>query len=65
LTKVDTGQVRPSSKLLTVSDMLDLYLDGLDADGALSPKTRFDYRYYGASYIRPVAVPRADEVEDG
>ncbi len=58
LTKVDTGQVRPSSKLLTVSDMLDLYLDGLDADGALSPKTLFDYRNYGVSYIRPILGSR-------
>lgn len=40
LTKVDTGQVRPSSKLLTVDDALDLYLDGIDADGRLSVKTR-------------------------
>ncbi len=40
--KVDTGRVRPSSKLLTVNDLLDLYLDGMDADARLAPKTRFD-----------------------
>jgi hypothetical protein len=27
-----------------VNDLLDLYLDGLDADERLSAKTRFDYR---------------------
>jgi hypothetical protein len=27
-----------------VDEMLDAYLDGLDADGRLSAKTRFDYR---------------------
>ncbi|MCA1704468.1 MAG: hypothetical protein LC808_14895 [Actinobacteria bacterium] len=34
----------PSSKVLTVDELLDLYLDGIDADARLSPKTRFDYR---------------------
>ena len=34
-------------------ELLDLYLDGLDADGALSPKTRFDYRHYADDYVRP------------
>jgi integrase len=53
LAKVDTGQVRPSSKVLTVNELLDLYLDGLDADARLAPKTRFDYRNYCASYVRP------------
>ncbi len=53
LTKADTGQVRASSKVLTVNELLDLYLDGADADARLSPKTRFDYRNYCDSYIRP------------
>lgn len=53
LAKVDTGQVRPSSKLLTVNELLDLYLDGIDADGRLSAKTRFDYRNQAEKYVRP------------
>ena len=58
LTKVDTGQVRPSSKLLSVEDALDLYLDGIDADGRLSVKTRFDYRHYADKYVRPTLGAR-------
>ena len=58
LAKVDTGQVRPSSKVLTVDELLDLYLDGADADARLSPKTRFDYRNYCDSYIRPLLGAR-------
>ncbi len=38
---------------LTVDDLLDLYLDGLDADERLSAKTRFDYRANAKSYVRP------------
>jgi integrase len=58
LGKVDTGQVRPSSKALTVDELLDLYLDGLDADDALSVKTRFDYRHYADKYVRPALGAR-------
>jgi hypothetical protein len=32
LSKLDTAQVRPSSNILTVNELLDLYLDGIDAD---------------------------------
>ncbi|HEX2118572.1 MAG TPA: Arm DNA-binding domain-containing protein, partial [Acidimicrobiales bacterium] len=53
--EVDSGQLRLSSKLMTVNELLDLYLHGLDADGRLAPKTRFDYRNYSESYIPPVA----------
>jgi hypothetical protein len=42
LAKIETGQVRPTSNLLTVNELLDLYLDGIDADGRLSAKTCFD-----------------------
>jgi integrase len=38
---------------LTVNQLLDLYLDGLDADDRLSPKTRFDYRRNANAYVRP------------
>lgn len=41
LAQVDQGLLRPASAVLTVNDLLDLYLDGLDADEWLSPKTRF------------------------
>jgi integrase len=53
LAKCDSGQLRPAPKLLTVDELLDLYLDGLDADGSLGAKTRFDYRHYAAKYVRP------------
>ncbi len=45
---------RPSSSAMTVNALLDLYLDGLDADGRLSVKTRFDYRKNAEVYVRPL-----------
>jgi integrase len=42
-----------SSTGYTVNELLDWYLDGLDADRKLSLKTRFDYRASAAAYIRP------------
>ncbi len=56
--KVDGGVLRPSSSVLTVGELLDLYLDGLDADGRLSAKTRFDYRHNAQSYVRPLLGAR-------
>ena len=53
LSAADNGQLRPTSRVLTVNQLLDLYLDGLDADERLSAKTRFDYRHYADSYVRP------------
>lgn len=53
LTKVDHGTLKPTPAGLTVNELLDLYLDGLDADDRLSPKTRFDYRHNAESYVRP------------
>jgi integrase len=50
--KVDAGLVKPSGGGLTVNDLLDLYLDGIDADQRLSPKTRHDYRVYAGTYVR-------------
>lgn len=58
LGKVDTGLVRASSKVLTVNELLDLYLDGIDADGRLSMKTRFDYRNQAEKYVRPLLGTR-------
>ena len=43
---------------LTVSALLDQYLDGLDADGRLSAKTRFDYRKNADVYVRPILGDR-------
>lgn len=57
LAKVDTGQVRPQSKPITVNELLDLYLDGIDADGRLAAKTRFDYRNHADKFVRPVLGP--------
>ena len=53
LAKIDRGQLAPSSASLTVNELLDLYLDGIDADAVLSPKTRYDYRHYAHDYVRP------------
>ena len=54
LAKFDNGQLRPLSGALTVDDLLDLYLDGIDADEKLSAKTRYDYRDKAADYVRPL-----------
>ncbi len=53
LAKVDRQELRPVAGGLTVNDLLDLYLDGLDADGRLSEKTRYDYRHSADDYVRP------------
>ena len=53
LAKIDRGQLAPSSAGLKLTELLDLYLDGIDADKNLALKTRFDYRQYADDYIRP------------
>jgi integrase len=53
LNQIDRGQRAPSSAGLKVNEILDLYLDGIDADKNLALKTRFDYRQYAEDYIRP------------
>jgi integrase len=50
--KIDTGAVKPSGGAMTLNELLDLYLDGIDADHRLSPKTCHDYRVYAETYIR-------------
>lgn len=53
---LEQGRTTPSTLMpttLTVNDLLDEYLDGIDADAKLAPKTRFDYRKNAESYIRP------------
>ncbi len=47
------GRVRSVTGSLSVNELLDLYLDGIDADGRLSVKTRFDYRRNADAYVRP------------
>ena len=54
VSKADTGIALPRGAGMTVDELLDTYLDGLDADGRLSAKTRFDYRNYAQAYIRPL-----------
>lgn len=49
------GRAAPS---LTVNELLDLYLEGIDADGRLSAKTRFDYRKSADVYVRPILGER-------
>lgn len=56
--QADRGLVTARSAGLTVNELLDLYLDGLDADDKLSAKTRFDYRRNADGYIRPTLGPR-------
>ena len=54
LSEIDTGTVKPARGSLTVDELLDLYLDGIDADEKLSAKTRYDYREKTAAYVRPM-----------
>ena len=54
--KVDRGALRPGRSGMTVDQLLDLFLDGIDADQRLGAKTRFDYRHY-AGRLR-AAAPR-------
>jgi integrase len=54
----DRRAPRPSAVGMTLNELLDLYLDGLDADERLSVKTRFDYRKNAASYVRPLLGAR-------
>jgi integrase len=53
LGKIDRGQLAVSAAGLKVNELLDLYLDGIDADQNLALKTRFDYRQYAQDYINP------------
>jgi hypothetical protein len=53
LEEIDAGTVPLVGGSITVDALLDLYLDGIDADGRLSAKTRFDYRRNADAYVRP------------
>lgn len=39
--RLDRGQLKVTPAGTTINELLDLYLDGLDADARLSAKTRF------------------------
>lgn len=53
LEEADDGALPMAAGSMTVDELLDLYLDGIDADGRLSPKTRYDYRRNADAYVRP------------
>jgi len=53
LEQADEGALPMAAGSMTVDELLTLYLDGIDADGRLSPKTRYDYRRNGDAYVRP------------
>jgi hypothetical protein len=53
LGKVDRGELKPIAGGMLIDELMNLYLDGLDADGRLSEKTRFDYRHSADDYVRP------------
>jgi len=57
VTKLSAGLLKPSPGGLTVNELLDLYLDGIDADQRLSVKTRHDYRVYAETYVRRFIGP--------
>lgn len=50
------GPLAPAS--LTVNQLLDEYLDSIDADAKLGVKTRYDYRRCADAYVRPHLGPR-------
>ena len=54
LSRLNAGSFKPSSGTLTTNDLLDLYLDGIDADEKLSAKTKYDYRDKAEADIRPL-----------
>ena len=53
LEAADDGAAPLIAGALLVDELLDVYLDGIDADGRLSVKTRFDYRRNADAYVRP------------
>ena len=56
LSKIDRGELAPSPASLKVTELLDLYLDGIDADQNLALKTRFDYRQYATTTSAPTSA---------
>ena len=60
LVRGDGRATRPSAVGMMLNELLDLYLDGIDADERLSVKTRFDYRKNAASYVRPLRGRSSD-----
>ncbi len=57
--KLDAGLVKPGAVALTVNELLDLYLDQLDAGPrAPAPKTRHDYRVYAQASCESPGQPQ-------
>jgi integrase len=50
--QVERGAIKARPAATTVNELMDMYLDGIDADGRLSAKTRFDHRHSTDDYIR-------------
>ena len=57
LAQRDSGRLRAGPKLLTVNELLDLYLDGIDADGSLGAKTRSPCRLGSRCCCRVARAP--------
>lgn len=53
LEEAEAQPAGPARRSLKVDELLDLYLDGIDADGRLAAKTRHDYRVNADAYVRP------------
>ena len=47
------GKQKLSLGPLSLNDLLDMYFEGLAADGKLSVKTQYDYKSYADLYARP------------
>jgi integrase len=50
--EVDSGRRKASPGGMTVNELMDLYLEGLEADQRVSVKTRHDYRVLAETYVR-------------
>ena len=48
------GKQKLSLGPLSLNDLLDMYFEGLAADGKLSVKTQYDYKSYADLYVRPL-----------
>ncbi|HUP76809.1 MAG TPA: tyrosine-type recombinase/integrase [Acidimicrobiales bacterium] len=53
LDEADTAAAAPALSALTVSELLELYLDDASVTGRLAAKTLFDYRHFADDYVSP------------
>ncbi|MHB1446068.1 MAG: site-specific integrase [Acidimicrobiales bacterium] len=49
---IDSGRLKPSPAGMTVNELMELYLEGLEDDQRLSVKTRHDYRVLAETYVK-------------